>query len=182
MAIDRVGAVVIATRQGGNVVYERFYGPFSEPEKGELREAMHQATAHQPPDSADEALGQYRSGRIVAVPTGELCFYAVGHGEYNELALSEILNALINIYKQLYRVSTLTDAVLFSKYPQTALALDEVLKEGIVQHLDSDSVARAIACKVSVIQANATSKSHRGKSLRGMFSSVAAATGTASPV
>ncbi|KFM28048.1 putative 6-phosphogluconolactonase 1 [Auxenochlorella protothecoides] len=122
MAIDRVGAVVIATRQGGNVVYERFYEPFSEPEKGELREAMHQATAHQPPDSADEALGQYRSGRIVAVPTGELCFYAVGHGEYNELALSEILNALINIYKQLYRVA--------------------------------------------VIQANATSKSHRGKSLR----------------
>lgn len=54
--------MVIATRQGGNVVYERFYEPFSEPEKGELREAMHQATAHQPPDSADEALGQYRWG------------------------------------------------------------------------------------------------------------------------
>lgn len=48
---------------------------------------------------------------------------------YISFAVSEILNALINIYKQLYRVSTLTDAVLFSKYPQTALALDEVLKE-----------------------------------------------------
>lgn len=44
-------------------------------------------------------------------------------------AVSEILNALINIYKQLFRVSTLTDAVLFSKYPQTALTLDEILKE-----------------------------------------------------
>ena len=45
------------------------------------------------------------------------------------MAVSEILNSLISIYKQLFRVNTLTDAVLFSKYPQTALALDEVLRE-----------------------------------------------------
>lgn len=95
------------------------------------------------------------------------------------MAVSEILNALISIYKQLFRVNTLTDAVLFSKYPQTALALDEVLREvghplfykagllgytccaimsatqssyarlqGYVEHLDGNSVARAIACKV----------------------------------
>lgn len=29
---------------------------------------------------------RHRSGRIVAVPSGELCFYALGAGEYNELA------------------------------------------------------------------------------------------------
>lgn len=168
------------------------------------------------------------------MPSGELCFYALGSGEYNELArasvpgvpraplaswacfwprcracrgmhrqtccqgcqhdalaphraVSEILNSLIKVYKQIFRVNTLSDTVLFSKYPQTALVLDEVLKEasvwgggrrrarrnvpdgfdpgrcpafsqplptprtamqGIVQHLDSSSVARAMACKV----------------------------------
>lgn len=44
-------------------------------------------------------------------------------------AVSEILNSLIKVYKQIFRVNTLTDGVLFSKYPQTALVLDEVLKE-----------------------------------------------------
>lgn len=59
MYIDRVSAVAIATRQGGDVVYERFYEPFSEVEKAEIREAMHMATVHAP-GSDEESLGQYR--------------------------------------------------------------------------------------------------------------------------
>lgn len=51
--------MAIATRQGGDVVYERFYEPFSEAEKAEIREAMHTATAHAP-GSDEESLGQYR--------------------------------------------------------------------------------------------------------------------------
>lgn len=60
MSFDRVAAVVIATRSEGNIVYERFYEPFSEAEKGELREAMHQASVSVPAGSEAEALGQWR--------------------------------------------------------------------------------------------------------------------------
>lgn len=63
MSFDRVAAVVIATRAEGNVVYERFYEDFSETEKGEIREAMHQASAYVGPGSDAEALGQWRCGR-----------------------------------------------------------------------------------------------------------------------
>lgn len=70
-----------------------------------------------------------RNGRIVAVDSGELTLYALGTGEYNEIALADILRSIIGIYKDMFKVATLSDGVLFSRYAQAALIIDEVIKE-----------------------------------------------------
>lgn len=65
----------------------------------------------------------------MSVDSGDLTFYAVGTGEYNEIALSEILRAVITLLMDMFKVAVLSDGVIFSRYVQTALILDEVLKE-----------------------------------------------------
>lgn len=67
MSGGRVAALLIATRAGGRVVYERFYEALSEAEKGEVRAAFDQAAGGGPggqlaPGAADdeELVGRYR--------------------------------------------------------------------------------------------------------------------------
>lgn len=65
-----MSALLIATRAGGQVVYERFYEPLSEAEKGEVRGAFDQAAAVGPSGSGsalaagvaddEELVGRYR--------------------------------------------------------------------------------------------------------------------------
>lgn len=64
MSSGRVQALAIATRPGGQVVYERFYEAFSEGEKGEIRGAFDAAAgpaAASAPDD-EELVGRYRCG------------------------------------------------------------------------------------------------------------------------
>ena len=67
MSGGRVTALLIATRAGGHVVYERFYEALSEAEKGEVRAAFDQAAGSSPsgqlaPGAADdeELVGRHR--------------------------------------------------------------------------------------------------------------------------
>ena len=143
MASGRVNALVVATR-GGQVVYERFYDPLTEPEKAEVRAACDSTAGPRGggggvavPDG-EEVVGRFRCGgaaaaaaaaefcscwvlqhadgmggclqvrccsrrlpdaphsstpppwrsnaRLVLIPSGDLLFFALGTGEYTELA------------------------------------------------------------------------------------------------
>lgn len=63
-------------------------------------------------------------------------------------AVGIVLRAIIDTLKELTRAPTLTDALLFQNYAQTILVLDEVCKEGIVEHLDKASILKAMALKL----------------------------------
>lgn len=151
MSSGRVAALAVATRQG-HVVYERFYEAFSEAEKAEVRGAFDQvagpSSGSATPAEEEELVGRYRNGRIVAIPAGELVFYALGTGEYSELALSEVLRVIISTYREIFKAPSLTDAVLFSNYAVTALVVDEVVREGIVELTDRLSIQKAIAMRL----------------------------------
>ncbi len=209
----RVACLILATRSG-LVIYERFYERLAEAEKAELRAACDEIT---PPEGAapgQELVGRFRGGRLVGVASGEVVFYALGTGEYTELArecggegralacarwcarcrrgrcqtaptapnaaaspplltaappaalapraVAEILRALAAIYLEELRVPALTDAALFANYALTALAADEVIKEGIAEHLDRAAVHRAITLKLPVIAAAEAAPRARG--------------------
>ncbi|KAL4859103.1 hypothetical protein ACK3TF_000878 [Chlorella vulgaris] len=153
MSSGRVNALAITTRQG-HVVYERFYDHFSEGEKAEIRVAFDQVAG---PSSAAaaavvvedaEIVGRYRNGRIVCIPSGDLLFFALGTGEYTELALSAVLAAIIAAYKEVFRGASLTDALLFSNYAVVVLVVDEVCREGLVGLTDRLSIQKAIAMRL----------------------------------
>lgn len=81
----RVACLILATRSG-LVIYERFYERLAEAEKAELRAACDEIT---PPEGAapgQELVGRFRGGRLVGVASGEVVLYALGTGEYTELA------------------------------------------------------------------------------------------------
>lgn len=44
-------------------------------------------------------------------------------------AVSEVLRLLISVYKDVFRVPSLSDTVFFQNYAQTMLVIDEVCKE-----------------------------------------------------
>ncbi|GAB4823343.1 hypothetical protein N2152v2_010389 [Parachlorella kessleri] len=144
MASGRVYALLIAS-SARQVVFERFYDNFSEPEKAEIRSAFDQVASEG--RGAIEAVGRYKNGKIVMMREGDVLFFALGTGEYNELALGELLRLLIVAYKDIFR-STLTDTVLLQNFGQTALVVDELCKEGLVDLTDSQSIQKAIALRL----------------------------------
>lgn len=62
--------------------------------------------------------------------------------------MSEVLRTLIEVYKEVFRVPALSDAVLLQHYPQTLLVVDEVCREGHPEHMDKASVVKALGFKV----------------------------------
>eukprot|EP00887_Chlorella_sp_A99_P006684 scaffold3.g6684.t1 len=171
--------MLLATRTG-HVIYERFYCALTEPEKAELRAACDQAGMRTAADG-EECVGRFRhvaplartNARIVMIASGGVMFYAVGSGDYTELALAEVLRALIAACIELLRASPLSEAVLFSNYAVLAIMIDSMIKEGHVELLDSRSIQRAIAFKLPV--ANDAPAAPESRSLKSALSRKVAA-------
>ena len=106
MANGRIHAIVVAT-DGGNVVYERFYDNTSESTRAEIRAAFWQSRSvmGKKGEEGHCYVGNYKShflplqnlsltftsvivrgGSIVFIPIGDIVFYAMGSGDYDELA------------------------------------------------------------------------------------------------
>lgn len=110
------------------------------------------------------------------IPSGELLFFALGTGEYNELAcmsllnssqskiflflicsspgyyvVAEVVRAIIGTYKDMFKGS-LTDTLLLQNYAATVLVVGEVLKEGLVEHIDKASIQRALLLKLPTVE------------------------------
>ena len=47
----------------------------------------------------------------------------------SNLAVSEVLRTLIDVYKEVFKAPILTDVIMLQNYPQTILTIDEVCKE-----------------------------------------------------
>jgi hypothetical protein len=97
----------------------------------------------------------YRNGKIVMITSGELYFFALGTGEYNELVLTELLRCIIASYKDIFKTSStnvLTEDVLFQNYAATVMIVGEVLKEGLAELTDRGSIARSLIMKLPQIE------------------------------
>lgn len=89
-----------------------------------------------------------RNGRIVAIPFGELIFFGLGTGEYHELALCAVLHAIIAAYSDLHKGQVFTDDLFFQNWAQTIFVIEEVCKEGYVEHIDQEGLKKALAFKI----------------------------------
>jgi hypothetical protein len=152
----RVHALIIATRAEGAVLYERYYDRYSELDKAEIRAAFQQAAeatgaaagaAGAGGGAADgrDACGAFRGACFVLIPASDLCFFALGSGEYDEMALSGLLRVLmVAIADAAGRPAS--SAVFLARggasAARAALAVDEVLNEGLVDAVDRDAVRK----------------------------------------
>jgi len=149
---------VMLTSASGNVIIERFYEPtLSEREQMEWRSRLHEASActvgvgEQDAERVAEVCGMARDGEetMVWCQVGDLRFYAVGSGEYDELALAEVLQALVTSVKACVKNKAFTEAYLFAHFGMICLALDEIVSSGVVEATDWDTIRRGIKLKMS---------------------------------
>jgi hypothetical protein len=148
----RVHAIVVATKAEGAVLYERYYDRYSELDKAEIRAAFQQAAeasgatgAGATAEDGRDACGAFRGACFVLIPVGDVVFFALGSGEYDEMALSGLLRVLmIAISDAAGR--QVSSAVFLARggaaAARAALAIDEVVNEGLVDAVDKDAVRK----------------------------------------
>ena len=160
----RVHALIIATKaapaaadslgQGGAsssssaVLYERYYDRFSELDKAEIRAAFYQAAeASGASGAADgqDACGAFRGACFVLLPVNDLVLFGLGSGEYDEMALSGLLRVLALAIGDAAGKPA-SSALFLAKggagVARAALAIDEVVNEGLVDAVDRDAVRK----------------------------------------
>ncbi|KAI8465929.1 MAG: Zeta2-COP [Monoraphidium minutum] len=137
----RIHCVVVATK-AGQVVFERYYDRYTELEKAEIREAFQQAADHvNLMHDNHEFVGSFRGAPFVLVPTTDLVFYALGCGEYDEMALSGVLRVVMLSIAEVVGKPP-TEGVFFEKYARISVVVDEVVNEGMLEAVDRDAVRK----------------------------------------
>lgn len=141
--------------KGGRVLYERWYDSFSELEKSQIRVALDQTSEPFLAEAKDslEYFGKYKSGTIVFIPTGDIVLYALGHGEYDELALTEVLRAILGALKASTNPKVKkppTEADILANYGKVALLVDEAINEGIAETLDTPAILEGMKMKAPI--------------------------------
>jgi hypothetical protein len=146
----RIHALVVATKTEGAVLYERYYDRYSELDKAEIRAAFQQAAEASGATSASaedgrDACGAFRGACFVLVPVGDVVFFALGSGEYDEMALSGLLRVLMIAISDAAGKPVSSGVFLArggASAARAALAIDEVVNEGLVDAVDKDAVRK----------------------------------------
>jgi hypothetical protein len=63
------------------------------------------------------------------------------------LSVCEVVRTAIGAYLDVFKVQALTASLLFQNWAQTILVMDELCKEGLVEHLDRSGLQKALSFK-----------------------------------
>mmetsp|Transcript_11180 Transcript_11180/g.24075 ORF Transcript_11180/g.24075 Transcript_11180/m.24075 type:complete len:151 (-) Transcript_11180:781-1233(-) len=148
MSFGRLHCFLVATKNG-EVIYERFYDRLNEAEKAEIRSSFQLASSNVrlTLDEVDYSAA-YKTGRFSFIPCGDLVFYLLGTGEYDELACAEALRSIIGVLRDVTG-KTPSSSLLLDKYARLCLVVDEVINEGLLETLDKDTIRKAIKNKAA---------------------------------
>eukprot|EP00878_Enallax_costatus_P009152 GHUV01009566.1.p1 GENE.GHUV01009566.1~~GHUV01009566.1.p1 ORF type:complete len:152 (+),score=21.14 GHUV01009566.1:634-1089(+) len=137
----RIHCIVVATK-AGEVVYERYYDRYTELDKAEIRAAFQQATDNVSlANDNQDFVGAFREGCFVFIPTMDLVFCALGSGEYDEMALSNVLRVIMIAIADTVNKPP-TESVMFEKYARIASVIDEVVNEGMLESVDKAHIRK----------------------------------------
>eukprot|EP00890_Picochlorum_soloecismus_P001643 jgi/Picsp_1/247/NSC_00246-R1_protein len=143
----RIQCLLVSTVDG-YVIYERFYDMFNDVQKAEIRASLDDAIEGVEIKDNLEVVARFKNGRIVGVVTGNIIFFAMGTGNYDELILRDTLEAVIDALIDMTKSQSLSDLVLFQHYFILVHTLDEVCKEGIVELIDKDEIQKSMNLKM----------------------------------
>ncbi|KAK9861641.1 hypothetical protein WJX84_008038 [Apatococcus fuscideae] len=147
MEFGRIQCVLVATSVG-DVVYERFYDKFSDLERADIRAAFYSTTEPYLQSLADgaEYAARFKSAAVVARTEGDLFFYGLGNGEYDELSLSEVIDVIIQSLRDILKRQP-SEGLLWDNYGRLCLLIDEIVNEGVIDATDKEAIQRGIRLK-----------------------------------
>ena len=154
----------------GHVIVERFFERLSETDQMLWRRRLHEASESSVADGGAATLQASDAGRVADAcgvsRNGEHClawcrvgdvrFYAVGTGLYDELArasprpraVAEVLQAMVDSVGEMAK-KHFDEARVFEHYGMICLALDEIVSDGVVEATNWDTIRRGIKLKMS---------------------------------
>ncbi|KAL0037359.1 hypothetical protein WJX79_003804 [Trebouxia sp. C0005] len=94
-----------------------------------------------------EFADRYKAGSIALRLEGDIVFYALGTGEYDELNLAETIRAISLGLRDTLKKPT--EAALFDNYGRLCMVVDEVINEGILEAVDRDAIQRGMKMKLA---------------------------------
>lgn len=117
-------------------------------EKADIRAAFQRASEAALPGASEESefADRYKAGTVALRLEGDVVFYALGTGEYDELNLAEAIRAICLGLRDTVRKPT--EAALFDNYGRLCMVVDEVINEGILEAADRDAIQRGMKMKL----------------------------------
>ncbi|XP_010942724.1 uncharacterized protein [Elaeis guineensis] len=138
---------VLFANTDGNILIERFHGVPAE-ERLHWRSFLVKLGAENLRGARSEELfvASHKSVYIIYTMLGDVCIYVVGKDEYDELALTEVINVIISSVKDACR-KTPTERLFLDKYGKVCLSLDEIVWKGMLENTDKSRIRRLIRLK-----------------------------------
>eukprot|EP00741_Cyanophora_paradoxa_P013123 tig00020675_g12676.t1 len=142
--------VYVMNRNGG-VLVSRYFDELAPAEQSAWEQRLRAVLADGAAGLADEEERVACIGdRIVCFGSfGDLVACFSGEGETDELILSDALRAYVSVIKAISKKKTqLSEAMLLENYPKAALALDEIVNQGLIEVLDATRIRNNIKLKL----------------------------------
>lgn len=138
---------VLFSNGEGNILIERFHGVPTE-ERVHWRTFLIKLGAENLKGAKSEELfvATHKSVYIVYAMLGDVCIYTVGKDQYDELALSEVIFAIMASVKDVCGKPP-TERLFLDKYGRICLCLDEIVWQGELENTDKDRIRRLIRLK-----------------------------------
>jgi len=153
---DWIHCVLIASRSGLNVIFQRFYLPGGKAASDSLQvkwmEALHRACASDVPTATEGTpfVARFEGNQIVWMVVGGLVLFMAGSGVYNEIALAEALTSLSGVLKLVFKSSLATESLAVVNIGKICLAVDQMIFAGQLDRLDVDGIYKSIKLKTNV--------------------------------
>jgi len=163
--VAMIHSVVIVVRSTEAILLSRFYGAVERASallQAQWIQTVRDATQSRW-DSAYEnggeqvavCAGKYvvYSGTLDDGRLGDLLFFVAGTEEYDELALLEIVQALMaclraSLLANAPRGAFLNEIVITEQYHIACLVLDEMINQGVLEHTDPEVVRKYLKLKL----------------------------------
>lgn len=138
---------VLVTNKSGNVLLEKFFDVPLE-ERSQWRSFLVKLGADNLPNARDDEhfVAMFRHVFVVYCLVQDIHFFVAGAGEYDELGLSKVLQVVVGTLRDICKKG-LREASLLDRYGKACLALDEIMAQGILEHMDKDRIRRLARLK-----------------------------------
>ncbi|EGG21687.1 hypothetical protein DFA_01573 [Cavenderia fasciculata] len=151
---------LLITNLNGNIVFSKYYNSFNEEKQNEFEKILYQLTKDEWIHSKNEKhlITEFAGNIIVFTNVGELLLFLCGSSdEYDELALSDIMNPIVECLKDVCKKKGVSELFFIEQIPKFVLYIDEIIQRGYLDQVQFEIVSAAD--EVKVVSSSITRKS-----------------------
>jgi len=148
---------VFITNRGGALLLSKYFLPsITTEERAVWEQQLFRATRFGWDNAADGSaqIATLRGQYVVYLGFGGMLLFLAGSDEYDEVTLATIGAALVDVIVRLCEAkdaSSLGDAQILSVHGKICVAVEEMVNEGTLEHLDADTILKMSKLKAQEV-------------------------------